>query len=536
MRLLFIMASPEYLRYYDSSIPLLAERGHDVRLAVMQQKEGKPVRLEDLGMPAGVSLLGLVPKRTDVWEPMGRLVRGCMDYVRYLHPRYAKSPALRSRLVRKGLPPMLRWIDTCVGVLSGRSVDRLTRTLATFERGIPTSREIEAFLAAQEPDLVVVSPLVDVASDQVDVVRAARRRGLRVAAAIASWDNLTNKGLLRVQPDAVLVWNEAQKREASELHGVAPERVIVTGAQLFDRWFHKQPSRSLEQFTAHVGLRSTRPFVLFTGSSMFISAPDAEVAFVRRWLTAIRASADPALRDAPILIRPHPYNGWIWADADVSDFPNVAVWPRGRYNPVDPANRDDYFDSLYYSRAIVGINTSAMVEASILGRPVHSIVTEDFEKTQEGTLHFHHLLPENGGFLHLAQGLEAHVEMLARSLRPTDDAEQRTRRFVESFLRPHGIARDCTPIFVDALERIASSAPPPREGAAGTVAARLLAVLALPVARLVMQARTKSELHSSALHRSWRWMRQTRKRAAKASKTANQRLRQLRRELMRGVR
>ena len=31
---------------------------------------------------------------------------------------------------------------------------------------------------------------------------------------VLSWDNLTNKGLIRVQPDQVFVWNEAQKAEA----------------------------------------------------------------------------------------------------------------------------------------------------------------------------------------------------------------------------------------------------------------------------------------------------------------------------------
>ena len=35
--------------------------------------------------------------------------------------------------------------------------------------------------------------------------------------------------------------------------------------------------------------------------------PDpVEPFFVKEWITALRASGDPALRDAGILIRPHP--------------------------------------------------------------------------------------------------------------------------------------------------------------------------------------------------------------------------------------
>ncbi|MGE0444149.1 MAG: hypothetical protein AB7P99_02900 [Vicinamibacterales bacterium] len=481
MRILFVMASPEYLRFYDSAVRGLAERGHDVLLAVNQQQDEKPVRLEELGSPERIRILGLVPPRGDAWYPMARAVRGTMDYLRYLHPRYADAPALRTRLARKGLPYRLRGIDTRLGVWTPRSVDRAIRGLAAVETGIPPSASIGAFLDEHRPDIVIVSPLVDVASDQVDVVRAARQRGIRVAVAVASWDNLTNKGLLRVQPDALLVWNEAQKREAAELHGVPPERVVVTGAQLFDKWFQRTPSRSLDAFASDVGLRRADRFLLFTGSSMFISAPEKEVPFVQRWVAAVRSSPHAALRDVPILVRPHPYNGWIWADVDMSGFADVAVWPRGKYNPVDAANRNDFFDSLYYSRAVVGINTSAMIEAAIIGRPVHSIVTGDFASTQEGTLHFHHLLPENGGFLQVGRGFDHHLELLAASLADEAAARAQTERFVSWFLRPRGLDRDCTPIFAEGVEQAAGwpVVAPERAGVMRAVAWLLRPVIAV---------------------------------------------------------
>jgi hypothetical protein len=456
---------------------------------------------------------------------MARLVRGGMDYARYLHPRFADAPALRQRLARKGLPPALRGIDERLGTYGDGTVGRIVGGLQTLERGIPVSPAIERFLEQHHPDVVVVSPLVDVGSDQVDVVRAARRRGIRVVAAIASWDNLTNKGLLRVQPDAVLVWNEAQKREAVELHGVPAERVIVTGAQLFDKWFGRQPARSLEAFAARVGLPQAERFILFTGSSMFISAPEREVPFVKRWVEALRASAHVSLREAPILIRPHPYNGWIWADVDMSAYPDVAVWPRGRYNPVDADERNDFFDSLFYSRAVVGINTSAMVEAAIIGRPVHSIVTDDFASTQEGTLHFHHLLPEHGGFLQIGRGFEHHLDLLAASLDDEAGARAQTQRFVASFLRPHGLERPCTPLVAEAIEQVGGAAPAAGEGPAPF--ARLLARTLRPLATALMRKPTE-RARTSMLDR-WRGAKaKSRKRMDKAAKQASKRARQMR--------
>ena len=531
MRILVVMASPEYLRYYDSTIRLLATRGHEVLVGVMQQKDAKPVRLEEHGLADGVRVLGLVPRRVDGWAPLARLVRGTMDYVRYLHPRYSSAHALRARLVRKGLPRPLRRIDARLGVCSDATVRHLLRFLAAVERGIPTCSAADVFLKEHSPDVVLVSPLVDVASEEVDIVRSARRLGIRVAVGIASWDNLTNKGLLRVEPDVVLVWNDAQKTEAVELHGIAPERVVVTGAQLFDRWFHKQPARSLEAFASRVGLPAAERFILFTGSSMFISAPEAEVAFVKRWLSALRGSRHAILRDTPVLIRPHPYNGWIWADVDVSEFPRVAVWPRGAYNAVDAGNRDDFFDSLYYSRAVVGINTSAMIEAAILGRPVHSIVGEDFDKTQEGTLHFHHLLPENGGFLQVGRGLGPHSDLLAASLGDEAAAREQTRAFVGWFLRPHGIDRECTPIVADALERL-SAAPvraPERVGLA-----RALSWALRPLATLLARAgsRSKKDRRGRVLvRRATRMGQQARKRTASAFRSTHKKVRRFRKDV-----
>ncbi len=46
-----------------------------------------------------------------------------------------------------------------------------------------------------------------------------------------------------------------------------------------------------------------------------------------------------------------------------------------------------------------------MIEGAILRRPVLSLLTPEFAGTQEGTLHFHYLLPENGGFLRVAHSL-----------------------------------------------------------------------------------------------------------------------------------
>jgi hypothetical protein len=185
---------------------------------------------------------------------------GTFDFVRYLQPRFADAPALRARMKRKVLPSWMAWLDRNTD--AQRSTARPLVSLATrLESAIPVSRRLTHFFTCIRPDAVIVSPLVDAASDQVDAVRAAQSLGIPAVAAIASWDNLTNKGQLRVRPDMVTVWNEEQKREAVTLHGIEPARVEVTGAQLFDRWFERRPSQSREAFCAMAGLPTDREIV-----------------------------------------------------------------------------------------------------------------------------------------------------------------------------------------------------------------------------------------------------------------------------------
>jgi hypothetical protein len=488
MKILFAMSSPEYLRFYDTTILELARRGHDVSIAVNAIREGKPVRLEGIG--AGhprVSVAGVIPARTDGWETLARAVRGTQDFVRYLHPDLAGAARLRERVRYQALPWSLARLDR-ISSLPPRTVARAMRMLRSIERAIPVSAALVGFLDQHAPDLVLVSPLVEPASDQVDLVRAAHARGIRVGILVASWDNLTNKGDLRVSTGFIAVWNETQKREAVQLHRVAPEHVVVTGAQAFDRWFERSVTRPRDVFCREVGLPTTEPFVIYTGSSIFIARAEAEVPFVRRWIEALRASSNPVIRNLNVLVRPHPYNGRAWPADALADLPRVAVWPRGGFDPVDETQRAGYFDSLFHSAAVVGINTSAMIEATIIGRPVLSIEAPEFAGTQEGTLHYRYLRPENGGFLRVASTVDEHLAQLSGVLGNPEAARAELMRFVSHFIRPHGIERPATPILADAIERYGAT---PRPAPVGVARLRT-ALVAWPLARLAPLAPSAS--------------------------------------------
>ena len=82
-------------------------------------------------------------------------------------------------------------------------------------------------LTDEAPDVLLVSPLVRFGSEQSDWVKSAKALGIPVGFPVFSWDNLTTKGVIHVEPDRIFVWNAVQKREATEYYGIAPEKIVV---------------------------------------------------------------------------------------------------------------------------------------------------------------------------------------------------------------------------------------------------------------------------------------------------------------------
>ncbi len=147
-----------------------------------------------------------------------------------------------------------------------------------------------------------------------------------------------------------------------------------------------------------------------------------------------------------------------WKSIDLGQFENVA---RYGSNPMDASSREDYFESLFYSRAVVGLNTSAFLEAAIVDRPVHTILAPEFAENQTGTLHFHYLLQVGGGVLQTSTSFQEHHAKLAASLRRSPTAPGTNPRFVQEFIRPRGLRTPATLVFCDAVDEL-STLPIPR--------------------------------------------------------------------------
>lgn len=508
-RILFVLLHAGYLRHYGPPIRLLAERGHEIHVAVVRGEEKHPgddllLSALQAELPNVTSSVAPIRPYEDGWRRLAFFVRAMIDLARYADPAYAHADALRERILsrtvlRLELTRLPQRATRTLAGLVGRLASPTTRErawrrverLLVLEDAIPPSPEITAFVRSVGPDLVLASPVVEFASNQVEYLKSARDLGIRTGVCIASWDNLTNKGLIRFRPNRVFVWNEIQRDEAERFDGVPRNLVVATGAPRFDSWFAMTTSVDRETFMTRLGLDPARPYILYLCSSPFI-APD-EVSFVRRWLTAVRAAPDENLRQTGVLVRPHPQNAAQWVGVDLAEMGNVAVRPKGGEHPDAGSAKATYYDSMAFSAAVVGINTSALIESGIVGRSVYTVLDPDFARTQEGTLHFHYLRAENGGFVHTAPSFSVHVAQLAAALRETDAHREATLAFIRSFVRPAGLEQTAASVLADALENLACSTEPAAGGLArGALVLRAMLTPLAAITSLAVRLRPRT--------------------------------------------
>ena len=473
MRFLLVVKQKRNVDAFLGTLQCLVEHGHSVTLAIQERDEKTETRLHlSINHPTfRVTTCPVV--RTDQWGEVASLVRRLRDCIHYLKPSMRSATKLRARVIHR-LRQDLQF-DTGTEMLAGTLLDipadqvrRLDQVFALAEQSLPTDPLFDEFLRCEQPDVLLVSPLVHFGPAQTDLVASARRMGIPSWMLLYSWDNLSTKGTLHRWPDRMFVWNAQQRHEAEALHGFPPDRVIIVGAPRFDTFFSLRAVMTREQFHEPLGLDSTRPTLLYVCSSRFVS--EGELAFVDTWLRELRGSASDKLRACNVLIRPHPdiallpanfrmpRHHWPAAPELIARTARPFDDVRAVVLQTDVATPQGLYESIVHSDAVVGLNTTAELEAGIVGRPVFTIVADnEAVDGQSSTIHFHYLTSEQGGFVSTAYSFADHVAQLDAALLQCADRGA-IRQFIESFLRPHGIDRPVAPLFAETLERLGTKA------------------------------------------------------------------------------
>jgi FkbM family methyltransferase len=473
MRFLLVVKQKRNVDAFLGTLQCLVDRGHSVTLAIQERDEKTEARINLFVNHPAFRVITCPAVRTDDWSELASLVRRLRDCIHYLKPAMRSATKLRARIIHR-LRQDLQFEASTEAMsralldIPADQVRRLDQVLALAERSLPTDPLFDEFLRCEKPDVLLVSPLVHFGPAQADLVASAKQMKIPAWMLLYSWDNLSTKGTLHQWPDRMFVWNEQQRTEAEALHGFPRDRVAVVGAPRFDTFFSLHPVMTRQQFHEPLALDPAKATLLYVCSSRFVS--EGELTFIQRWLGELRRSKSDALRACNVVVRPHP---------DIALLPTDFRMPRHRWpaapdlgartaRPFDDARAvvlqtdlttaQGLYESIVHCDAVVGLNTTAELEAGIVGRPVFTIVAADQAVDgQSSTIHFHYLTKEQGGFVSSAHSFADHVAQLDAAL--TQPADQREiALFVESFLRPQGIDKPVAPLLAETLERLAGEA------------------------------------------------------------------------------
>ncbi len=447
MKVVFVANQYFFFRHIQPIAEPLIQKGHHLALWFCNvEKYGVTSRATEEFVERYATQASFSTKNSKKGRYTGilsRVLRDILGYYTYLVPGFTSDVKRKAFIDR--IHPFSRLCLRIPGIdrflLSTKNLTFL-RKLSSL---IPSNSEIVHELMSVKPDvLVIVSNLrADQNAHELEYARAGVAMGIPTAILIASWDNLSTKGTFNVFPNAILVWNQAMVDEAVLLHQTPQEKVIVTGAETFDYLFDIKSARLRNEFYSELNMDEGEKYILYLGSSASMTGDETDFVreFERTLWTRLRIRT---------LVRPHPLNASIWSKFEE---PGCIIWPKGGELPDAFQSQQNFRDSLVYSLAVVGINTSAMLESAIADKPCITIRAPIYQASQAAEGHFRHLL--NGEFLEVAESHEEAVDIIDRILSGHDRLAPARRKFVEAFIRPHGWDVPCGPLISSIVEGLA---------------------------------------------------------------------------------
>lgn len=436
--ILFAIRSTNNFHHMKSIVAGLCGRGHTVH-ALFDPRWSKheggldAVREYEKKFPRFSYEFSL--RRKDRWARLLFFTREILSYRRYLRIEKGKQSSYYKDRYEAYLPNSFRAFLRLPYARSFVKTAFFGYMLKLAERIAPPDKEIAAAVKRFAPDFFLASPVdLRFASSELEYLKAAKYLGIPTAVPVASWDNLTTKGLMHVFPDRLFVWNDVQEDEAVVHQDFPRERTRIIGAPMFDGWFSEmRPSLTREEFCARHGLRTEDPIVAYLGSSSNMAKD--ETWLVEKLRDALDNAPDELLRHTQMIVRPHPANAKIYEKISRA---NIAVFPKEGDLPDTSHALQLFFDTLYFSQvAIVGANTTGIIDAMVMGKPAIGILTGEYGKTQEETKHFRQLL--DAEVLELVRDMDMFPATVKKMLDRHDERLEKRQAFIKRYIRPRGL-------------------------------------------------------------------------------------------------
>lgn len=221
-----------------------------------------------------------------------------------------------------------------------------------------------------KPDLVFSTSIVTIFD--IDILREAKRRGIKTVAMPKSWDNI-DKILFFIEPDLFLVQNELMKKTAVKYQCLSPQKIKVVGFPQFDIYAGGNAFSSRQEYCLLKNFNPSLP-ILFLGSSGPFTKEDKSV-----FEGIIGMRNRGLIPDCNIFVRPHflkgeyNYRGFekernVFVDEKI---PQPSFFIDGRCASDEDIRH--FVDSLFHSDLAITFASTLILDAACLNKPVIAV-------------------------------------------------------------------------------------------------------------------------------------------------------------------
>jgi len=208
--------------------------------------------------------------------------------------------------------------------------------------------------------------------DEIEFLKIAKKKMVKIVSCILSWDNMTSKGDLVVRPDKLLVWNKIMKSEASFIHDYRSTwDVIITGPPQYDYYYNN----SFKKWD------KKRKVIVYATVTPTIFGHDKEV--IRIIISAMKKGIIPL---CDLIIRPHPKDDInLYSEFKKEEMVTLQA-PGDHSNEFldgwNPSTKNvlNLGETLFNADLLINVNSTISIDSIIFGTPVINICFDGYKE------------------------------------------------------------------------------------------------------------------------------------------------------------
>lgn len=339
----------------------LLRAGH--RVVILSPAHADPAFVKEFSRP-NVFIEPLVdhkPSAREVWYDELRLK---------LFPDLTKTFTMKVQQVGKRGVGKAAAVHTAIAAARLLGRRRTRQILASLNARLFPDPYYGELFERYRPDLVCLTRVFPWASDYY-VLKQAVRQNVPTVLLVASWDNLTSKGVLPAPIDRMVVWNDIMKDEAVALHDMASEDVFVGGVPQFDPYFDRSLLPDRNSFFRRIGADPTKRLLTFTLTIKEVCPHEWESVEVLWEEIRAGAIAEPC----QLLVRQHPQSKPDEVPLSLRGQPGLFFEIPGRataFMDRDPSLEDlrHLAATMWHSDVVLNTTSTISIDAAAFDTPV----------------------------------------------------------------------------------------------------------------------------------------------------------------------